>query len=439
MSLRLPLLSILGLFLAAAAQVVFAQELVSSPSQTAANPNESPDNIPPGFAPSASQPILSAPAMTTSTTQGGFLPDTANATKFYTITASLRGEYDDNIYTSHHNKVGSFVTEFSPSFLVNFSSENSTFSGRYTFGLDYYANRSGQPIDQSHELLLRYTHQFNDRFFLDVRDQFGYYTNPDLLNGVGTPFRNGGYFINTATADLEAQWAPKFSTSTNYANVAILYEDSQIGGNQNYDENTLTHDFRFALLPKFNFTAGGIFDDTEYFQSDRSFTNYTGDVGVDWQALPNLSASARVGGTVTTSNTQSSFASPYASATVDWRLGKRSDFTFSYLHNVVPTDVFDSIAQEADRFTVRLNYDITARLTAHLAATYTHSDYTSEVLQNGIPSFTEEDIGVDTGLVYRLTDNVSFEAGYLLSDISSQEDYRDYTRNQVYLGVRGTY
>ena len=438
MSRSLPTLSLLGLFFALISLPAAAQELVANPAHAPASPNDATDNVPPGFAPSA-QPSLNAPALTTSTTAGGgLLPDTANANKFYTITASLRGEYDDNIYTTRHNKTGSFVMEFSPSILVNFNSENSTFSARYTFGLDYYANRSGQPIDQSHELLLRYTHQFTDRFSLDVRDQFGYFTNPDLLNGVGTPFRNGGYFINTATADFEAQWTPVFGTSTNYSNVAILYQDSEIGDLQNFDENTVTHDFRFAILPKFNFTVGGIFDDTDYFTINRGYTNYTADVGLDWQALPNLSAGVRVGGTLTTSDTVSDSVSPYASATVEWRLGKRSDFNFSYLHNVVPTDVFNAVGQEADRFTLRFNYDLTTRLTAHVEATYTHSDYTSSLLQSG-SSFTEEDLGVDTGLDYHLTDNFSFEAGYLLSDISSQEDFRDYTRNQVYLGVRGTY
>jgi hypothetical protein len=432
------LLSLFGLFISVV-QVLSAQQL-PGPTPSVATPNESPDNVPPGFAPTPGPATLNAPALNPSTTaNSSFLPDTANSTKFYTITASLRAEYDDNIYTSRHNKVGSFVGEFSPSILVNFNSESSTFSARYTYGLDYYANRSGQPIDQSHELLLHFTHQFNDRFSLDLRDQFGHYTEPDLLNGVGTPFRNGAYFINTFTGDLEAQWTPVFGTSTNYSNIAILYEESDIATFQNYDENTVTHDFRFALLPKYNFTIGGIFDNLDYFESNRGYTNYTGDVGVDWQALPNLSASVRIGATLTTSDSVGDSASPYASATVEWRLGKRSDVNFSYLHNVVPTDVFDSVGQEADRFTLRVNYDITARLTAHLAGTYTHSDYTSDLLQDGTPSFTEEDIGVDAGAEYRVNDNFSFEAGYLLSDISSQEDFRDYTRNQVYLGIRGTY
>ena len=365
------------------------------------------------------------------------LPDAANSTKFYTITASLREEYDDNIYTTKDNKQGSAVTEFSPSFLVNLPMQDSSFTGRYTFGIDYYEAKSRDVNDYTNELLLRYNHRYSDRFSLDLRDQAGYYTQPDLLNAEGTPFRNGEYFVNTATAEFDAQWTPLFGTSTSYSNVAFLYSESDIARSQNFDENTFSNDFRFAVFPKYNLIAGVIFDDIDYFEVDRGYTDYTGNVGLDWAILPTITLSGRVGGTITESDASDS-VSPYASITFSWQLGKRSNLTLDYLHNVVPTDVVTAVGQEADRFSARFSYDFTARLTGHLAATYTHSDYTSDLLLAG-SSFEEDDLGLDTGLEYRVTSNFSFEGGYSLSNISSGEEYRDYTRNQVYLGVRGTY
>lgn len=407
---------------------------LASPSDAAAVPNF-PDVRPPGMAPTPSSPTLSAPPAASSI---GGLPDTANSTKFYTITASLREEYDDNIYTTKDNKTGSAVTEFSPSILVSFPMADSSFSGRYTFGLDYYENRRGDQNDYTHEVLLRYTHQFSNRFTLELRDQGGYFTEPDLLNSVGTPFRNGAYFTNTFTADFEAQWTPLLGTSTSYSNVAILYQDDEIGNIQNYDENTISHDFRFAVFPKYNFTAGFIVDDLDYFEVNRGYTNYTLDVGLDWQALPNLSVAVRGGGSLTEEDQLGSSVSPYGSASLDWRLGKRSDLTLNYVHTIEPTDVFDAVGQESDRFTVQFRYDITARITAHLSSTFTYADYTSQVLQSG-NSFTEQDLGLDAGLDYRINANFSIEGGYDLGVISSDESERDYTRNRVYLGVRGTY
>ena len=336
--------------------------------------------------------------------------------------------------------MGSFVTEFSPSFLVNFPMQDSDFSARYTFGMDYYEHRSGDAFDLTHEALIRYTHNFSDRFDLDLRDQFGYYDEPDVLAAVGTPFRNGAYITNTATAVLNAQWTPLFGTSTSYSNICIFYQDSQVAVFQNSDENTVAQDFRFAIQPKVNLVFGGIFDNIDYFNFDRGYTNYTGNVGVDWQALPSLSVGFRIGGSYTVADNVPDSASPYAAVNLDWRLGKRSDLIFSYTHNVVPTDVANAVGQEADRFTIRFNYDLTPRISLHLEGIETYSDYRSDLIQAGtVPSFTENDTGVDFGGEYRVTQNFSVEAGYLLSDVSSEETGRDYLRNQVYVGVRGTY
>jgi hypothetical protein len=395
----------------------------------------------PGMPPTPTEPAAIAPASpTVPPAAPGTIPDAANFSKFFTVTASLREEYDDNIYTTRDDKVSSFVTEFSPSILATVPMENSTFSARLTLGLDYYEHRSGDPIDYTSELLLRYTHNFSDRFSLDVRDQFGYFQEPDLLDAVGTVFRNGGYFTNDATVEFNAQWTPLFGTATTYSNISIFYQNGDIAQYQNSNENTVSQDLRFAVQPKVNLIAGGIFDDIDYFNLDRGYADYTGDIGVDWQILPSMSLGVRGGATVTTSDVVATTVSPYASVTFDWKLGKRSNLNFSYLHDVVPTDVTNAVGQEADRFSLRFNYDITARLTAHIEGIETYSNYNSSLIIDGTGSdFTENDLGIDLGAEYHLTENFGLEAGYLLSDISSGEGFRDYTRNQVYVGVRGTY
>ena len=395
----------------------------------------------PGNAPTPPPPPVPSSGVTPPT--GGVSNmDTSTVPKFYTITASLREEYDDNIFTTKDNRVGSFVTEFSPSVLVNFPMQDSDFSARYTFGLDYYEHRpGGDNIQYTHEALVRYTHNFSDRFTLDVRDQFGYYDQPDLLAAVGTPFVDGSYFLNTGTILFNGQWTPLFGTSTSYSNIYIDYENSTIGTFQNSDENTVAQDFRFAFAPKFNFIFGGIYDNIDYFDFDRGYTNYTGDIGLDWQALPSLALGIRGGATYTVPGQGlADLVSPYASFTLQWQLGARSSLDFSYTHNVVPTDVVNAVAQEADRFSLRFSYDITKQITVHVEGIETHSRYSSDLLAaNTTPAFSEDDFGLDLGGQYRITDNFAVEAGYLLSDVSSEEAPRDYVRNQVYIGVRGTY
>jgi hypothetical protein len=181
-------------------------------------------------------------------------------------------------------------------------------------------------------------------------------------------------------------------------------------------------------------------DEINYDHLDRGYTSYTGNGGLDWQALPSLSLGGRVGLTDTDTDQSGSSLSPYAAVTLNWQLGKRSALNFSYVHDVVPTDVTTAEGQVADRFITTFRYDITPDITAHVAGNYTHGQYTQELMTgNGGPDFSEDDIAVDMGLAYHLNSHFDFETGYIFSDVSSGASARDYTRDQIYLGVRGTY
>ena len=366
--------------------------------------------------------------------------DGSDNKKPFIITAALREEYDDNIFTSASHKVGSFKTDLLPSIIFDFPMDQSDFSVRIDGGLVYFNNRPGDSFDKTVDLVMRYTHSFSERFSLDLRDQVGYFTEPSLLSGAGTPYRNGGYISNTATAEFNAQWTPLVGTLTTFSSNLFDYQNSSIALIENSLESVGTHDFRFAILPKVNLVFGGIIDNISYADVRRGYTNYTGDGGIDWQALPSLSIGGRAGATFANPDHVRSSVAPYGSFLVDWRLGARSTLNFSYAHNVVPTDFSNASGQEADRFTVRFNYDITPSLTSYLSGIYTHSSYNQNFIRAGTGSnFNEDDTGLGLGLAYHFNPHLDFEAGYNFSDISSGNTARNYTRNQTYVGVRGTY
>lgn len=366
--------------------------------------------------------------------------DTSENTKFYTISASLREGYDDNIFTARSNKVGSFTTDISPTFLVDFPMDNSDFSARYTFDATYFQNRSGDQFDLNHEFSARYNHSFSERYNLDLRELFRYSTEPSLLDSTGTLFRDGAYISNVAAAEFTAQWTPLVGTVTTYTNTLYDYQDKSIAIEQNFLENTVNQDLRFAIQPTYTLVFGGIYDGIDYDHISRGYNNYTGNVGIDWQALPSILVGARFGGTVTDADNVGTSTSPYVSLTVNWRLGERSSLDFGYLHNVVPTDVVTATGQEADRINAKFSYDITPSITTHLEGIYTHSDYTSDLILPGtISDFTEDVVAIDTGFAYHFNKNFDFDGGYTFSNVSSQLTFREYTRNQVYVGIRGTY
>lgn len=366
--------------------------------------------------------------------------DTSESTKFFTITATLREEYDDNIFTAKTGKVSSLETDFSPSILFDLPMEDSDFSARYTFDMTYYNNRQGDSFDLTHEFIAQYRHSFSDRFGLNLAEQFRYYTEPSLFESIGTLYRNGAYISNTVNGAFNAQWTPLFGTVTTYSNTIVRYEDAATAQTQDSMENTASQSFSFAVLPKVNYIFGAIVDNITYDQVVRGYTNYTANTGLDWQALPTLTLGGRVGGSITEADQSGSSVSPYGAVTLGWQLGARSSLTFNYAHDVVPTDVSVAEGQVADRFTSNFKYDITPDITAHLEGILTHGDYTQSLILPGtVSSFTEDDYAIDTGLGYHVNSNFDVETGYIFSGVSSEASFRDYERNQVYVGLRGTY
>jgi hypothetical protein len=424
----------------------------------AIDPSQSPLDMPPAGADSSLQSQSQVPSMQfpaapvalpAGPVAGPTIPaDTSTVRKFYTISASLRETYDDNVDTTAH-KVSALETNLSPSLLLDFPVLGSDFSARYTFGLTYYsrggqggisAGNNGGSIDLNHEFVARYSHSFSDRFEFDISEQFRYFSEPSLYESTGTPFRDGNYVSNAITTDFNAQWTPLFSTTTTFADTVIKYDEAAVAQQENSVENTGSHSFNFAILPKVTASIGGLLDTITYDTADRGYTNYTLFVGGQWQTLPSLSISLRGGGSYTLASQQKGSTSPYAAADVRWSFGQRSLLTFSYAHDVVPSDQEGTDGQLADRFSGDFTYAVTPSLSAHLLGTLTMSQIGEQlIVGSDIPAYNETDYALDVGASYQYNSFLGFDGGIIISGVSSGLNERDYDRQEVYLGLRGTY
>jgi hypothetical protein len=368
------------------------------------------------------------------------VPRDGSATrKFYTITAELR-------------EISAFETSIAPSILVDFPSANSDFSARYTFTLTDYSRGGNQTagsndnsdqgsVDYTHEFVAQYQHSFSDRENLNLAEQFRYYTEPSIFESTGTPYRSGAYISNVFNGNLGSQWTPIISTTSTYSNTVIRYEDASVAQQENDVENTGSEVLNFAVLPKLVANVAAVVDDITYEESIRGFTNYTVYVGGGWYPLPSLSIVGSIGVSYVDADGGATAAfTPYGGLHINWTLGQRSVLQFDYLHTTVPTDQFGADGEIADRFSANFSYAITPNISTHLEGIITQSQVTDQLIVGGtIPSYSETDYGLDTGVTYHYNNYLDYETGIQVYGVSSGLSSRDYNRNQVYVGVRGTY
>lgn len=380
--------------------------------------------------------------------------DASTTRKFYTITASLREIYDTNVNTSSSNTQSSSETELSPSVLVDFPTLAGDFSARYTFDITYYhyansgnngnggnsSSSNDATVQLTHEFVAQYSHAFSERFNLALAEQFRYYIQPSLYDNVGTAYQDGAYISNTIDGTLSSQWTPLVGTSTTYSNTVIKYEESDVAIDQNSVENTASETVSFAVLPKISVSLGGIGDNITYQTADRGYTTYTGFVGGQWEALPTLSMTARGGGTYDETVDNQSSISPYGALSLNWSLGAHSQLSFNYAHEITPSDQVGANGQTSDRVSASFRYDISATLSSHLQTSLTSSNVPSQLSNSAATNnYSEYQYYLDTGLTYHYNSFLDFDSGITLTGVSSDSSVNDYNRDEVYIGVRGTY
>src|SRR5688500_18806227 len=89
----------------------------------------------------------------------------------FTVGATVRGFYDDNINTSPKPlEEESFGVEVSPSIHINLPMEQTFIALGYIYSLKWYEDRDPRNYDQSHEFNGKLRHQFSPRHDIGIDD-----------------------------------------------------------------------------------------------------------------------------------------------------------------------------------------------------------------------------------------------------------------------------
>ncbi|MBA4148996.1 MAG: outer membrane beta-barrel protein [Verrucomicrobia bacterium] len=401
-------------------------------------------------------------------------------TKPWSISASLRGFYDDNVTTSPNSVArDSFGIEVSPSVSLNLALDQTFIGASYVYSMRYYED-SRFDTEHVHQFNAKLDHAFSERYKLELNESFVIAQEPEVLDPTGVrtgAIRTEGDNIrNTASADFHAQLSPLLGTRLGYAN--NFYDYEQTGFNSRSAlldrmEHLATVNLRWQALRQTIGVLGYNFEAVDYTSSDpvrypggiaeiffgipsaiaadsrNRYTHYFY-VGADHNFNARLNASARVGGQYTeyynmvgNQNT----IGPYADLNLTYTYMPGSFLQAGLRHSPNPTDLGAVSAtqfvlnQESTSVYASLTHRITPRVTGNLLAQYQHSTANAFDIFSG----ETENIGSDNFFIiglnvsYRINPYWMAETGYNFDRLDSDFPNRSYTRNRVYVGLRATY
>lgn len=412
-------------------------------------------------------------------------------TKPFTATVALREGYDSNPLTQSYQTtqdiVSSTYTSVQPSVGYNYTGLQADLALRYDFSGTYFPSiNQSYDIQYSQNFIGRYTYAFDPRVQLTVSDNFIYSEQPVtqlVTSGIAPVTQTQGFINNLGTIQCDYRVTDRLSMVTRWNNtivnsdgVATVSTNGVIQSGNNAESNYLNNgafqQFRLDFTPE---TVGTFSVDYQIYnyQNDEGFRDneqIAFSLGADQTFLPTLFFSGRAGIQLNDNYGLSDNPAvigpggmgsgeleiqvyPFASLTSTWNYEERSFASAGFSLQVQQSN-FATIS-DSQAYTFNLNWDhsFTDKLSVIQSfflnlATYTPNLTQAQTVALNAGSYQgsgqQTTISYQLKFAYEFYPYLSAELGWGYTSFGSYFDQNNgnggsYTRNQVYLGVRGTY
>jgi hypothetical protein len=387
----------------------------------------------------------------------------SQTSKPWSLSANLRGFYDDNITTAPNAIAEDSVgIEFSPAISLNLVKDQTYLGLGYEYKLRWFEDRDPDNSDHSHRFSLDLTHDFNENMSVDLGDEFVIAQEPEVLEPTGASRlrSNMDAIHNRAHVNFTTQLSRTYSLMAGYRNDLYNYDQSGAGSFSallDRVEHRVTANLRSQLRPGttgilgyqyrvVNYTSddslmfGPKFRSAEERNSDSQYVY----AGFDHSFTPELLASLRAGAQFTSydnvaAGVDDSTTSPYIDANLSYAYAKGSNIALGLRHERNQTDIAQVggsliLDQETTSAYASVSHQLTAKLTANFVGMYANSSF-----GDSLADTSDNFWSLGFNMSYQINQYLLAETGYNFDDLDSDLGNRSFDRNRVYLGLKASY
>jgi hypothetical protein len=401
--------------------------------------------------------------------------------KPWSVSAKVRGFYDDNYNTApssapagYATKQSSWGIDFAPSISYDLLRAQTSLNLRYDFDLRWYEARAENEIDYTHHGQVGFSHAFNDRLKLEANDSLVYASEPSVIEPTqaATYRSQNDAWRNYGGVALNSKFNEKLGSRIGYSNSTYDYIEQGAGSRSallDRMEHLATVDLRYQFQPTLVGLAGYQFGYIGYSSTDPLYipalvglpagtvaptgeyrdqqSNY-GFLGADYTANPRLNFQLRAGANYATYPNANSddILAPYVDFAASYEYLQGSRFALGIKHDLRPTDVATpdvsdptgqsvTVAQEATTIYALISHKLTEKLRGNLRGSWQNGQYQGGAYDGQNDNFYT----VDVSLEYAICRNCSIETGYAFDKLDSDINYRGFDRNRFFFGLRASY
>lgn len=346
----------------------------------------------------------------------------------YRFTFTLNQGYDDNIYTSSFDQQSSFFTSASLGASLTLGDGQTSLQAAFSAGGSYYWDRD-DTFDPDISLNVDFSHVFSPKLRLDITTYLAYQAEPDFQIGFGQNRRSGNYIYGSVGFSLAQTFSRRLSAVYGYTVSGVYYDEATIADISNRMEQIFSIQLRYLIQPTISLVGEYRFGLITYDTANRdSSSNYLLG-GVDFTLNRRLTASFRAGAQLRDSDDLGEETSPFVESTLSYKYGERSSIQWVNRYGFEESDFGFGSTRKTYRTGITVNQKISSRINANGGVFFTTSEY------EGTIADSEQTLDLNLGVVYSVNRLLSLQAGYTYTTVFSDNTFREYDRNRVYMGA----
>lgn len=354
-----------------------------------------------------------------------------------TFSVGASGGYDRLHYKADNNGIAdidSFYIQGGVGMMYSNADKRTPWSLGADFGVLNYLDDAPGTDDTFYNarIAINLAHQASQRLKLVNNFYVTYEVEPDYAIGASTGLRNGQYFYGYESFAVSYAWSERLSSTTSYTLDGIRYEDDEVGRSEDRLSHVIAQQFSYSLNRNTKLVGEYRYRITDYDSAPNDYTSHYLLAGIDQAWSERTTGSIRAGAELYQSDRVDKTA-PYFEVGVDHATSKKTSVHVYGFVGFDGAELGDYNSRYAYRAGVTANHRVTDRFSLNGGLHYVYSDY--EGNGSTTSNVTEQQVNASAGLAYRLWNNVSMDAAYSYTLLSSDDALREYDRNRVSLGL----
>ena len=329
-------------------------------------------------------------------------------------------------------------------------------------GINYYLDHpGGRDYDPIAYLQFSLAYKVSPRLTLDLAITLAYQAQPEFGSQLSANRFLGNYFRTDDKLAAHYRLSPRWSSVTAYRFNAIDYEKSASSVHDRM-ENTFSEQVRYLWRPTTTLTGEYRLALNEAQGTQGESTTQSLIVGAEESFNPRLKASLHSGVQLRLSG-NGNRTSPYVETSLDYVLGSQGGtgtkgvganstyISWTGRYSIEESDLQRASGRETYRTNLKLNWAITARISASLALIYFHGTNEAGNQRSNtslVNSAGESTFDITPSIRYLITEHCSLTAGYRYSNVDRgsgsatlepSQSVFSFTRNRYYAGISLTF